>query len=129
MQKRRNFSRSFSVLNFAFLIFNSTVALSQGKFTLTGYVKDSSSSETIIGATISINGHGKGVNSNQFGLYSITLPAGEYEVTVSHVGFYIQKSTISLKENSTKDFLLISRATTYSEVIVSSRRRDANVEN
>ena len=99
------------------------------KYTLSGYLKDSLSSETIIGATLSVNGHGKGVSSNQYGYYSITLPSGEYELTISHVGYNMQKQTISLNENTTLDFLLIPKSTTYAEVVVTSRRRDANVKN
>jgi hypothetical protein len=41
-----------------------------GKVTLNGYVRDSLSGELIIGATITINGQGKGVTSNQYGFYS-----------------------------------------------------------
>ena len=99
------------------------------RYTLSGYLKDSLSSETIIGATISINGQGRGVNSNQYGFYSITLPAGEYELSISHVGYNSQKSSIKLNQNITHDFLLTPKATTYQEVVVSSRRRDANVKN
>jgi hypothetical protein len=99
------------------------------KFTLSGYLKDSLSSETIIGATISINGQGKGVNSNQYGFYSITLPQGEYELTITHVGYATQRGTVNLNRNLTLDFLLLPKSTTFTEVVVSSRRRDANVKN
>ena len=34
-------------------------ATAQEKFTLSGYVRDSLSGETLIGATVSVNGHGK----------------------------------------------------------------------
>jgi hypothetical protein len=87
------------------------------------------SSETIIGATLSVNGHGKGVSSNQYGYYSITLPSGDYELTISHVGYVTQKKAISLNENTSLDFLLTPKSTTYEEVVVTSRRRDANVKN
>ena len=40
---------------------------------LNGYVRDSLSGESIIGATISVNGQSKGVASNQYGFYSSTL--------------------------------------------------------
>ena len=99
------------------------------KFTLSGYLKDSLSGETIIGATISVNGQGKGVNSNQYGFYSITLPHGEYELSITHVGYTTQRSTINLNQNITLDFLLLPKSTTFTEVVVSSRRRDANVKN
>ena len=108
--------------------FHFSIAQSQ-KFTLSGYLKDSLSSETIIGATISVNGQGKGVNSNQYGFYSITLPQGEYDLSITHVGYNTQRKTVNLDRNLTLDFLLLPKSTTYTEVIVSSRRRDANVKN
>ena len=98
------------------------------KYTLSGYLKDSASSETIIGATISVNGHGKGVSSNQYGFYSLTLPEGEYEITISHVGYNTQRRTIQLIQNTEADFFLSPRSTTYTEVVVTSKRRDANVK-
>jgi len=99
------------------------------KYTLSGYLKDSLSSETIIGAAISVGGQGRGVNSNQYGFYSITLPAGEYDLNITHVGYNSQKKAIKLDQNITIDFLLTPKSTTYAEVVVSSRRRDANVKN
>src|ERR1700730_278036 len=115
------------VIIIAFVISHSS--FSQTKFTLSGYAKDSLSSETIIGASLSVNGHGKGVISNQYGFYSITLPAGDYDFSISHVGYNTQKIFVRLNQNTSLDFLLIPKSTTFAEVIVSSKRRDANVKN
>src|SRR5690242_14002146 len=112
------------------LILPSVLSFAQGpsKFTISGYLKDSISSETIIGATISVNGHGKGVTSNQYGFFSLTLPAGEYDITITHVGYNTQKRTIQLDKNAEADFFLSPKSTTYAEVVVTSKRRDANVK-
>ena len=61
------------------------------RVTLNGYVRDSLSGELIIGATITINGQGKGVTSNQYGFYSITLDSGTYNLSISHIS-YVQKN-------------------------------------
>ena len=53
------------------------------RVTLNGYVRDSLSGELIIGATITVNGQGKGVTSNQYGFYSITLDSGTYNISIS----------------------------------------------
>ena len=50
----------------------------QKKFTLNGYIKDSLTGETLIGANLNIPTIGKGVTSNQYGYYSITLSRGKY---------------------------------------------------
>jgi uncharacterized membrane protein YfhO len=67
------------------------LASGQNKYTISGYIKDSLSGETLIGASISVNGKGKGVSSNQYGFYSITLPKGNYQVTVSFAGYLPQQ--------------------------------------
>jgi hypothetical protein len=100
----------------------------QERFTLSGYVRDSLSSESIIGAALTVNGRGRGVNSNQFGFYSITLPAGEYELLITHIGYDPRPVTISLRENTQLNIQLTPKSTVYTEVIVSSKRRDANVK-
>ncbi len=107
----------------------SLTSFGQQKFTLSGYAKDSLSSETIISATITVNGQGKAVSSNQYGFYSITLAEGNYEITVTHVGYNTLSTNLKFDRNFSIDFLLIPKATTFTEVIVSSRRRDANVKN
>lgn len=104
------------------------VALAQQRYTLSGYVKDSLTGETLIGATITVDGKGKGVNSNQYGYYSITLPQGSYDVSVSFAGYVPQRLSISLDSNVQFSFQLLQKSV-LEEVIVYSRRRDANVKN
>jgi outer membrane receptor protein involved in Fe transport len=106
----------------------SCVAMAQQKYTLSGYVKDSLSGESLIGATIAVNGEGKGISSNQYGFYSITLPAGTYPITVSFAGYQPLQTSITLDQNTAFNFQLLQRSV-LQEVIVSSRRRDANVRN
>ena len=125
---KKNESLARRLLPVSLLLLASFSLRAQAKFTLSGYLKDSASSETIIGATISVNGHGKGVSSNQYGFYSLTLAEGEYEITITHVGYNTQNRTVHLDKNIELDFFLSPKATTYSEVVVTSKRRDANVK-
>jgi hypothetical protein len=103
-------------------------AAAQEKFTLSGYVRDSLSGETLIGATVTISGLGKGIASNQYGFYSITLPRGTYTVIASFTGYQPQPIDITLDKNIQHNFSLSQKAV-LQEVIVSSRRRDGNVNN
>src|SRR6185436_11912639 len=104
------------------------LASGQNKYTISGYIKDSLSGETLIGASISVNGKGKGVSSNQYGFYSITLPKGNYQVTVSFAGYLPQQVDFSLDSNIQFSFTLLQRSV-LEEVVVYSKRRDANVKN
>lgn len=101
-------------------------ASAQEKFTLSGYVRDSLSGETLIGATVSVNGHGKEIVSNQFGFYSITLPRGNYVVITTFAGYEMQQLAITLDRDIEQNFYL-SVKPVLQEVIVSARKRDGNV--
>jgi hypothetical protein len=101
----------------------------QSRYTINGYVRDSVSGETIIGAAISVNGQSKGVNSNQYGFYSLTLDSGAYIITASHISYLPGIVAISLTSNQSFNFDLLSKTAANSEVIVYSKKRDANVKN
>ena len=56
-------------------------------YTISGYVTDAAAEETMIGATLYDHAHGNGTVTNTYGFYSLTLPAGEVELTASYVGY------------------------------------------
>lgn len=103
--------------------------IAQNKFTINGYVKDSATGESIIGATIAINGLSKTVATNQYGYYSITLEEGEYTITASHVSYFAKQINHWLHNGLQLDILLASKAAAMDEVVLFSRRKDANVRN
>jgi hypothetical protein len=103
-------------------------ALAQPKYTLSGFIRDSLSGESLIGATIAVNGHGKSISSNQYGFYSITLPQATYTIYASFAGYQPLQMTLVLDKNLEFNFQLLQRSL-LEEVVVSSRRRDGNVQN
>jgi hypothetical protein len=106
------------------------LVFSQSKVTLNGYVRDSLSGELIIGATITINGQGKGVASNQYGFYSITLEQGNYAVSITHVSYQTKRIDINFDADKSLNIDLLPKTSAISEVVVyTNRRRDANVKN
>lgn len=105
----------------------SFVSWSQNKYTLSGYVRDSLSGETLIGASVTITGKQNGIVSNTYGFYSITLDEGTYSVSATFTGYLPLDSVIVLNRNTEVNFSLLQRAL-LEEVIVSSRRRDNNVK-
>lgn len=100
-----------------------------GRVVLNGYVKDSLSGESIIGATIAVSGQTKAVMSNQYGFYSITLDKGTYTLNVSHVSYIGRTFIVNLDSNASQNFDLVSKSAAISEVVVYSKRRDGNVKN
>ena len=109
------------------LLVYSFVSWSQNKYTLSGYVRDSLSGETLIGASVTLSGQAKGIVSNTYGFYSITLDEGTYTVSATFTGYLPLDSVIVLNSNTQINFSLLQRAL-LEEVIVSSRRRDNNVK-
>jgi hypothetical protein len=81
----------------------------------------------LIGASVAIKNQSRGINSNNYGFYSITLPAGSYILICSFVGYESREIQIELNKDLQQDFLLAPRST-LSEVVISSRKRDANVK-
>ncbi|HVZ55858.1 MAG TPA: TonB-dependent receptor, partial [Chitinophagaceae bacterium] len=99
-----------------------------GRFTVNGYVRDSLTGESVIGATITVNGQTRGVTSNQYGFYSLTLEAGTYLLGISHVSYQSRSLSINLVRNQEFNVDLVPKSASIGEVIVYTRRRDANVK-
>ncbi len=96
---------------------------------LNGYIRDSLSGETIIGASITVNGKSKGVSSNLYGFYSLTLGQGSYEISISHIAYSEKSFLLSLDSSITINVDLVPKTFSNAEVVVYSKKRDANVRN
>ena len=91
------------------------------KRTISGYVMDAESKETLIGATVVDKNSGKGCATNNYGFYTLTLDPGEVNLQVSYVGYTQQNHTLDLKENLSLNFSLETN-TTLDEVVVEASR-------
>ncbi len=107
------------------LLFASTFA--QEKFTLSGTLTDSGSNETIIGSTIYIKELQTGVATNEYGFYSISLPAGTYTVQISSIGFGSIEETVVLDKNIRKNYKLEPGVQDIEEVVISNDIPKANI--
>ncbi len=95
-------------------------ALAQRR-TISGYVMDAASKETLIGATIFDKNSGKGCATNSYGFYTLTLNQGQVDLQISYVGYTQQNQTLDLKENTNLNFMLETN-TTLDEVVVEASR-------
>ena len=114
------------LLTCLFLLF-SVIIYAQQKHTISGYVKDSTSNESVTGASVTVKGRTQSVSSNQYGFYSVTLPEGEYVLTVSHVAYETSEIRIRLSKDERLNFDLAPRIVSSSEVVVYSKKREANI--
>lgn len=113
------------LIAFVFCFSNS---FAQTNYTISGYVKDAFSGESLLGASILIKEINKGTQSNEYGFYSITLPAGKYTVISSYLGFNNKVDTLRLNKNIRLNINLSSKAIQSAEVTVTSKRADENVK-
>lgn len=95
--------------------------------TISGYVKDASNGETLIGATVLIKGSSQGVITNVYGFYSITLPADNYEVEYRYIGYQSLVQQVDLSESRRIDVELLSDSQQLEEVVISADPEDVNV--
>ena len=91
------------------------------KRTISGYVMDAASKETLIGATVFDRNSGKGCATNSYGFYTLTLDQGEVDLQVSYVGYTQENQILDLKENLNLNFALETN-TTLDEVVVEAAR-------
>lgn len=101
---------------------------SAGKATISGFVKDSTSGEALIGATVYVKEINNGVVANTYGFFSITLPKGEYTVFVNFIGYKEKQLKINLTSNQTVNMEMRPIVVESKEVTVVAERKDKNVQ-
>jgi iron complex outermembrane receptor protein len=78
----------------ALIIPSSVMAQSMG--TVAGTVTDASNGDALTGANISVIGQTRGVTSNIEGSYSLSLPAGTYQLRATFVGFAPLRKSVTI---------------------------------
>lgn len=95
--------------------------------TVSGYITEKGSGESMISASVFEQNSRKGTVTNTFGFYSLTLPAGNFDLQFSYVGY----SPEFLKIEISKDTIInieLETATTLKEVTVSGHQKIAGVQ-
>ncbi len=124
----KSFSLVFTFLFAAFISHAQLKVPVAKRHTISGYVRDGATGETLIGATIAIQGNTKGITSNQYGFYSITLAEGDYNVIASFVNYQAQVINVNLAKDTLLNFDLFKAGALSQEVIVTARKRENNVK-
>ena len=102
-------------------------SVAQGRYTISGNIVDATNGEGLIGATVLIKELGTGGITNEYGFYSITLPEGEYTLSMSYVGYETVTQDVQLSGSLRINQELVPEASSLEEVVVTSDRPDANV--
>jgi len=109
------------------LVLFSFNSFSQERFTLNGYITDSESGESLIGATVFINEINSGTVTNPYGFYSITLDEGNYNIDFRYIGYNTISKEIDLSSNTKVDIELASSDIQLESVVVSDVAEDYNI--
>lgn len=112
---------------FLLLLIFLPVLLFGQKYTISGYIKDKSSGEELLGANVIVGDGVTGTSANSYGFYSLSLPAGTYEILFSFLGYKDQKFNIELNSDKTLNVDLEGAAYINQEVVISGER-NRNVE-
>ena len=94
--------------------------------TISGYITDSKTGETLISASVLELNMNKGSVSNSYGFYSITLPAKPSELSFSYVGYKTQKMRLKMEKDTVINIQL-QPATELNEIVVTGRHSETGV--
>ena len=109
---------------FLLLLFGlyAAIAYPQAKYTVSGTVKDKSSGEALIGATVRVVDKSTlGTVTNEYGFYSLTVPAGDYKVAVLYLGMAEYTFDIKAGKDIVQNVFLEPQKTELKEVTVSGK--------
>ena len=103
--------------------------LAQVKHTISGTIKDKKSGETLIGVVVRVDGKDIGSVTNEYGFYSLSLPAGAYTIKIDYVGYQEQVQKIDLQKSYLLNVSMETEGKELTEVVVHSKARNDNITN
>lgn len=120
------YTNRFVLILFIVVLFNQ-VATAQNRFTVNGTITDSGTGETLIGASIKLTGKTTGgAVTNSYGFYSVSIPEGNYEASISFIGYKTIKQDVTVNKDVRLNFAL-TEDNQLTEVVISATKRDENV--
>ncbi|MFN3378534.1 MAG: TonB-dependent receptor [Runella zeae] len=116
-------------LLFLFGIFSTTfLAYSQDKKTISGYIKDATNGESLIGVSVYVREIGNGTVANDYGYYALSLPSGNYTLIFNYLGYEKVEKKIDLKNDLKLNIELKDESLKLQEVVVKTTKEDENVK-
>ena len=98
----------------------------QEKHTISGYIKDAGTGEVLIGSSIYIEELEKGVVTNIYGYYSLTVESGIYNVIARYVGYDDISQTVGLEADVKLNIEMTVSSDIMDEVVVEAEALDNN---
>ncbi|WP_299260220.1 TonB-dependent receptor [uncultured Aquimarina sp.] len=119
----------FKDVTISYKIKKNHIILSKAKrqrndFTISGIVTDTTTGETLLGASIIIKNSNNGVFTNEYGFYSITLSKGTYIFEISFLGYTTKEVEVQLQSNMNLKIELQPASSELDEVIITSNQNN-----
>lgn len=102
-------------------------SFAQSNHNISGYVRDASSGEALIGAVVQIKDSKIATSTNSYGFFSLKVPDENFILQVSFVGFQSKDIGVDPKVQKVFNFELITLDNLLEEVIISGKKRNENV--
>ena len=122
--------RKIVILLAALLAAVSAAAQPRGTATVSGYITDRTSGETLIGAGVLVEGSGRkvqtGAVTNAYGYYTLTLPKGKTSLQYSYVGYESVVLDMDLLRDTTVNVVLNPSAEIREATVVA--QKDAGIQ-
>lgn len=111
---------------FIMLIFSALTqcVYAQDKYTISGEIVDAASGEALIGATIYSSATGQGAVANEYGYFSLTLPAATYDFTISFIGYTSDERRIDLNKDMRLKIELSETIEVIGEAVITAKQQD-----
>lgn len=103
-----------------------TLVVCAQNFTISGVISYARNGETIIGAAVFDRNSEKGVVSNTYGFYSLTLPTGNVFIRYAYVGCRTQELEFHLSKDTVINISL-EESNLLQEVVISGRQKETGV--
>lgn len=97
------------------------------KGAINGFIEDSTSKETLVGATVMVKGTKLGAYTNKSGYFSIAnVPTGDQTIVISYIGYIRKELKVRIEAGSSVKMRvqMVQSKTTTKEVLVSAERTE-----
>lgn len=93
-------------------------------YTISGFIVDAQTGEVLSGADVSVKDIFTGTSSNIYGFYSLTLPAGDYTLEYSYLGYSSQTVKVNLDKNIRRSVELTGGVLTADTITVTANSEE-----
>ncbi len=97
------------------------LSYAQTRYTISGYIEDSSNGERLLGANVYDVLSSKGTTTNTYGFFSLTLPEGDIHLYISYIGYKTEEIRFNLKKDTVINGKLVPE-NSLEEVVITTRK-------